>query len=134
MSFAQTLRYLQKIMLAILLFLLILVGWFGVRGVTTESVEAKKMSDLLGLDSTMLHREIDHMQWASGVSSFLLNKNESTLSVGIDQNKCKLGKWLNDTEQKAFAEGLVPEVTGLLAKIKTPHADLHASEQICRGF
>ncbi|NOR23384.1 MAG: hypothetical protein GQ542_03160, partial [Desulforhopalus sp.] len=46
---------------AVMLLLLVLVGWQGVRGLIAESSEAEKMVHLMEIDAALFQREIDHL-------------------------------------------------------------------------
>lgn len=110
-----------------ILMLLIIVGWQGFLGIETQSNESDKLESILNLDSTLLNREIDHLQWAAGVSSFLIDKTATVLKVETNENNCKLGLWLNDNKNMSDANEMVPEMSGIIERMKGDHARLHTS-------
>ena len=114
-------------MTAVMLLLLVVVGWQGVRGLIVESTEAEKMAHLMGIDATLLHREIDHLQWAGGISSFLLDHSNTTLKTQTDDTKCALGRWLGDHESMADVVKNIPEMRAMLDAMKVDHGRLHRS-------
>ncbi|MCP4338866.1 MAG: hypothetical protein GY799_08265, partial [Desulfobulbaceae bacterium] len=114
-------------MAAVLLFLLILVGWQGVRGLVVESTEAEKMGHLMEIDAALLQREIDHLEWAAGVNSFLMDQSKTNLEIETNENKCALGRWLGDHASMADVEKNVPEMKAMLDAMKGDHTRLHRS-------
>jgi len=112
---------------AFVLVLLILVGWQGLRGLVNQSEDAKVLDHLKEIDSVLLQREIDHLQWAEGVSSFLLDSTKTSLEVETDENNCKLGRWLADRQSMADVEKNVPKMMAMLEAMKADHARLHHS-------
>lgn len=113
------------VMAAILLILLGLAGYLGLRGMKIGKEEALKLTYLEKLDITVLNREVDHLQWATGVSTFILDKNQNELRVEVNENNCMLGKWLNNTDQMQEIKSTLPGAAALIERIKIPHAELH---------
>jgi len=112
---------------AVMLFLLVLVGWQGVRGLIAESTQAEKMGHLMEIDADLFQREIDHLQWAAGVSTFLLDQSKVNLQIETNENKCALGRWLGDQESMADVEKNVPEMKAMLNAMEKHHGRLHRS-------
>lgn len=113
----------------ILCLLLALVGWSGLLGMKKESAEALKIEHLFEYDILLLEREIDHLQWASGVSAFILDHSKTSLDVQKDPTKCKLGLWLADKESMTGIEKIDPKLINSINGLKPDHEALHKSAQ-----
>ena len=114
-------------MIVITLLLMILVGWQGLQGVKSESQAAERLKNILTLETTLQHREIDHLEWASVVSTFLIDLEKSSLEVETDERKCKLGRWLGNKKEMAAAIKIVPQMRAIVDSMKGDHAKLHRS-------
>ncbi len=78
------------------------------------------------LQTIMLQREIDHMNWQNKVIIFLLSDTTEPLKVEMDDRTCKLGKWLYG-EGREKAEKMLPQLKPLLKELEKPHYALHQS-------
>ena len=114
-------------MISFTLLLMILVGWQGLQGVKSESQAAERLKNILTLEITLQHREIDHLEWAGLVSTFLIDLEKSSLEVEIDERKCKLGRWLENKKEMAAAIKIVPQMRAIVESMKGGHAKLHRS-------
>ena len=69
--------------------------------------------------------EAEHIEWASGIDTLLLN-NLPELAIESDDHKCRLGQWLyGDGARRAV--DLNPELKPLIEALKEPHRRLHQS-------
>lgn len=78
------------------------------------------------LKSTIIQREVDHLNWESQLSDYLTNKNVTELTVQTDETLCGFGKWYYG-EGRREAEALVPQLTSTLLEIEPFHTALHKS-------
>lgn len=118
-------------MATILLIFLLVIGWLGLRGVTTVATESDKVTHLLEFEKTLLGRDIDHLQWSASVSAFLLDTSQTSLSVEKDSTQCNLGKWIDNTEEMAALGEVDPNIKRIIDNMKEDHQNLHRSaEQI----
>jgi methyl-accepting chemotaxis protein len=78
------------------------------------------------LDGNMAQNEVDHLNWANGITKLLTDVDVTELSVQTDHTQCNFGQWLYGDERKA-AEAAVPSIAPLLKEIEGVHAALHDS-------
>ncbi len=109
-----------------ILFLLILVGVWALAGIGNMSEKVQRSTTLNAISDEIQRREIDHLNWASQVAQLLTDDEITKLNVQTDPHKCAFGQWY-DSEDRAKAEELIPELKPLLAEIKEHHDHLHAS-------
>ena len=114
-------------MAGILLIMLAFVGWLGLRGTKIQSENAEALAQIMELDSSMLHLELDHYRWMGKVSNFLVDPNQKTLGAQKDPTKCNLGKWLSSPEGRKKAESMIPELRPLVDAMIGFHNSLHGS-------
>ncbi len=110
----------------IVLVLLSITGLLTYTGVGTIVDNAKEVISGNKLDGLLAQREVDHLNWANQVNALLTDSTVTTLNVQTDRHKCSFGEWYYGPERKQ-AEQQVPELKPLLAKIETPHRNLHES-------
>ncbi|MBF0203339.1 MAG: HAMP domain-containing protein, partial [Desulfamplus sp.] len=122
----------MMVMPAITLLLLVAVGWQGIQGIKAESEEAEKLESIMDLNTVIMQREIDHLQWTCGVSAFLIDHTKKDLTVETDGNLCKLGRWLEDSQSMEDAYKMVPEMMELVEIMKADHIKLHESATAIR--
>jgi len=111
-----------------MLFLLLATLFCGVNGLTHSVQNGEEMAAGNALRGELLAREIDHLNWVKQVSAFLTDDNCRELTVQLDHTQCALGHWLFG-EGRKDAELLLPQLSGDLAAIETPHRLLHESAQ-----
>jgi len=91
-----------------------------------------KISELEGAENSksfMIEKEVDHYKCITALSKLFLDENVKTVDVQLDDHQCGLGKWIfGDEVRKLCKEDYV--FSGLIEKIKAPHADLHNSARI----
>ena len=108
---------------SILVLMLITLIW-GISGLSTTVANGEEMAEGNKLRGELLAREVDHLNWVKGVSTFLTDEQVTELTVQLDHTKCALGKWLyGDSRQQA--EVFVPELADDLKALETPHQQLH---------
>ncbi len=77
-----------------------------------------------GLSLELFHLLTAHVKWVQAVSASIMAGTR--IDVQTDPGKCKLGKWLGTGETKKKLEEW-PEFATLVAKIKSPHNNLHGA-------
>ena len=108
------------IMLAVVTFYVDL-GIRGILGDAHEVIEGNKV------DSIIVQREVDHLNWASEVNKLLTGASDQ-LNVEADHTKCGFGKWIYGEDINRIKEMINDrEFDELLDKIKGPHKELHHS-------
>ena len=110
----------------VVLALLTLVGAWTILGFGNIIGTLQQTSQLNQLSEEMLHREIDHLNWAANVSNLLTDESITKISVQTDPTQCAFGKWYYG-EGRKIAERLLPELAESLANIETHHNHLHQS-------
>ena len=78
------------------------------------------------LRTAILQREIDHLKWSETLSSYVHDKNSTTLEIQTDPHKCAFGKWY-DSEKRKEAADIFPGIEKSLVDIEQYHSDLHKS-------
>ncbi len=110
------------------LVLVLLIGsaiWavFGVTDIVGNAEEVIRGNRLRG---DLISREVDHLNWANGLNTFITNEDIHELSVETDPTQCMFGRWYYSQERRNLEEA-IPELTPILAAIEEPHNALHAS-------
>ncbi|BBA69827.1 methyl-accepting chemotaxis protein [Geobacter sulfurreducens] len=108
------------------LVLLAVIGVWAVNGLSKVVRDGHEVSEGNKLRAELLQREVDHLNWAKSVSTFLLDDKVRELTVQVDHTKCKFGEWYYGEGRKQ-AEAMLPALKGELAAIEEPHRKLHES-------
>ena len=112
----------------VLLCLLLVVLLVGLHSLDTSTKSGLLVAEGNELSAEIAQLEIDHLNWAGKVSSFLSDDRVNILDVQMDHNLCAFGKWYNGEGRKQ-AEQMVPALRSALQAIAEPHARLHGSAQ-----
>jgi methyl-accepting chemotaxis protein len=102
------------------LFVLSWLLWAALSSVGEHSTSSRESGDLT---QELLKREIDHLKWASKVSSYIIS-GSGPLGVQMDDAKCGFGQWYFGDKRKA-AEARIPGIAAPLARLAEPHRLLH---------
>lgn len=78
------------------------------------------------LKSSIIQKEVDHLNWISHLSNFLNNDDITELSIETDPTKCAFGIWYYG-KGRTSAENLVPQLHTVLNEIEPYHTALHES-------
>ncbi|MCG8402926.1 MAG: methyl-accepting chemotaxis protein [Firmicutes bacterium] len=110
------------------LVLVLLIGsavWsiFGVTDIVGNAEEVIHGNRLRG---DLIAREVDHLNWASGLNTFITNDEIHELTVETDPTQCMFGRWYY-SQERLDIERAIPELAPILAAIEEPHNALHAS-------
>ena len=100
-----------------------LTSFTGVGGIVQNAVSMITGGEI---KAEMEQREIDHLNWASGLTKFMNDPDVKELTVQTDDHKCGLGKWLYG-EGRKHAEDAIPTLAPLLKAMEKPHEVLHTS-------
>ncbi len=106
--------------------LLVAVGGIAYWGIGSMVSNAEHAISGNQLASDVAAKEVDHLNWAGAVSTFLNDDHIAELTVQTDSTKCALGKWLQSDERRK-TEQMFPETAALLRELETPHKELHAT-------
>ncbi|MEO5334284.1 MAG: methyl-accepting chemotaxis protein [Magnetococcus sp. YQC-5] len=120
----------KKILTGIGIVLLLLVGVSGwsLKGISQMVDDGFEVVSGNKLRGEILQREVDHLNWANRVSTFINDEKISEIGVQLDHTQCAFGKWFyGDGRQQA--EVLVPNLKPVLASVEEPHKQLHGSAQ-----
>ncbi len=74
----------------------------------------------------------DHLEWASQVSSFINDRDVTSLDVEVDPTKCNFGQWFY-SDQRRKAEEMIPELKSTLDKMESPHKTMHQAARKIKG-
>lgn len=111
-------------------FVLLLFGivtFTAISGINQLQKEAEHSYYLNGVNTLLVHKEVDHLSWIQGVTRFLFDNSKEKLGVATDDHQCKLGKWLFNTEAQKELSQHVPESTGMISQLEEHHKQLHNS-------
>ncbi len=109
-----------------ILSLLLIVLSIGLYGLSNTVKKGQEVADGQLLNSNVAQLEIDHLNWAGQVATFLNDDKINELNVQMDHEQCGFGKWYYG-EGRQHAELMVPEIRSAMQAIESPHAKLHAS-------
>ncbi len=123
--FFQQLPIAKKIALGFagVMFLILAASLVNLAGVRRIIREAKEVVAGNELQATLMHREVDHLNWVTTLSTELA-KQAGGISVETNDHNCKLGKWLYGQGLKD-AVALDPDLAPLFTKLEADHAALH---------
>lgn len=107
----------------VLLGVISITSYSGISGIVINAINMITGESIIG---EIKAREIDHLNWASNLTSFLQDKDNKELKVETDHTKCRLGKWLYGEERKN-AEAAIPALASLFKSMEEPHRHLHDS-------
>jgi methyl-accepting chemotaxis protein len=118
----------KKIMIGIgsAMTMLLIVGIWGVLGISGVITGNRNVSNGKLLTEELLQREVDHLNWAKAVSSYVYDDRLKELKVELDHTKCAFGKWYYGDGRKN-AESTLPELKETLMAVEEPHRKLHES-------
>ena len=108
------------------LLLLGLIAYLAISGLSQVVGNGLEVAEGNSLRGELLQREVDHLNWANAVTSFLNDESVTELDVQLDPHKCAFGQWFYGNGRKE-AEQLLPGLKPLLAAIEEPHNLLHQS-------
>lgn len=111
-----------------ILLLLVILGLWSVRGIGKIVANADEVIGGNKLRAEMLQREVDHLNWSSGVSKFVYDDGAATLTAQTDPRLCGFGKWYYG-DGRQHAEAILPALKPLFASIERPHTELHQSAE-----
>jgi methyl-accepting chemotaxis protein len=121
-----TLRQKITASFSVILFLLFLLSFWSISGITSILRSAEDVVEGNQLVGNISERYVEHINWVHKVEELVNNDSVHTLSVQMNPEKCALGKWLH-SENRRDAEKLVPSISPLLKSIESPHSALHKS-------
>ena len=101
------------------------ITYFGVKSMLHKVEEAVNVAEIV---SQFKKREVDHHNWIEKVTKTLMQPYQPgvMVTVGADDHKCALGKWLYSSERHSL-ETRYPVLVPLLKSMEEPHARLHNS-------
>ncbi|MBF0588254.1 MAG: CZB domain-containing protein [Magnetococcales bacterium] len=108
------------------LILLAVVGIWSITGISQMVGDGMEVVGGNRLRGEILQKEVDHLNWANKVSSFITDDNITKLEVQLDPTSCAFGKWLHG-EERGQSEKMLPQLRPILAAIEAPHKHLHES-------
>lgn len=103
------------------------------RGILNIRKQWEIAKEAEGLHTSLMQREIEHLQWVMGLQEYLISGATQSISLEMDPAKCNLGQWLR-SDDFAHLMGLYPSLEGEFLKLQGPHNQLHASAQAIEGL
>ncbi len=88
-----------------------------------NSLERREAS---ALAKTLLVREMQHLEWAGALVTYLTKASNEPLKITTDHTKCDFGKWYHSKERQRLVE-VFPELRADLNAMNEPHKTLHES-------
>ncbi|MEO5377872.1 MAG: methyl-accepting chemotaxis protein [Magnetococcus sp. DMHC-6] len=122
---------LQKKILTAVGTVLILLALVSLRSFTGISAMVQDGMEVVGgnkLRGEILQREVDHLNWANKVATFINSESTTEIGVQLDPTQCAFGKWYYG-EGRQQAEAQLPQLMPILRAIEEPHKQLHASAE-----
>ncbi|MBF0177568.1 MAG: CZB domain-containing protein [Magnetococcales bacterium] len=118
----------KKILVGVgaVLTLMVALGLWAVSGITHMVADGKIVVAGNQLRGNILQKEIDHLNWANALSSFISSETSTQPNIQLDHTQCAFGKW-HYGEGRKEAENLVPALAPVLSKLDEPHKLLHES-------
>ena len=110
----------------IVIVILIIVTFWGIKGLNGIVSNSNDIIELDKLLSDIERKHNDHLKWATEVNKLLTDNNVTELNVQTDYHKCAFGKWYYG-EGKTQAIKLIPALEPFLNDIEEPHKHLHES-------
>ena len=107
----------------VLVLIISVICVFRFRSIADISQEALATKELKAFS---IVKEVDHLKWTAAVTDLFLRDDVSELTVEMDHTRCGLGSWIYSDEMNAAMAG-DPELARLIANLKVPHEQLHAS-------
>lgn len=120
LKISKKMLLLSGVILALLLVVLIV----GMSGLSNSVASGRRVSESERLSGKLAQLEIDHLNWAGEVATFLSDENEDQLSVQMNHSRCGFGQWYYG-EGRRRAEDVMPELADELQAIEEPHTLLH---------
>ena len=105
---------------------LVIVAVRSILGVGGIVQDAGLITEGNKLRAEIMQREIEHVNWANTVSSYMTDVTTKELKVQTDPTKCMFGEWYHG-EGRKHAEQLLPALAPILAEVEEPHKVMHAS-------
>ena len=102
-------------------------SFYNLRNTTNNLYENMELSELV---QTL---EIQHLQWANTLSTFLVNPEAKELNLATDPTQCGLGKWYYGTGRENAVTRL-PALKSDLNALEEPHKQLHATATAIAGL
>ena len=106
--------------------LLLVVLFVGISGMSNTIDSGQRVADSDRLSGELSQLEIDHLNWAGHVSTFLTDDSVNELTVQTDHSKCGFGQWYYGKGLE-HAEQVLPGIRSELQAIEAPHTQLHAT-------
>ncbi len=78
------------------------------------------------LAHTLLEREMQHLQWANVLATYLTKVTKEDLKVETNHTACEFGRWYHSENRQKLAEAF-PELKDNLEALNAPHKALHDS-------
>ncbi|MBF0610155.1 MAG: HAMP domain-containing protein [Magnetococcales bacterium] len=112
--------------IGLVLVLLVGVSLRSLLGIDTMLGDGQQVVEGNKLRGELLQREVDHLNWANKVSTFITSDGSGSIGVELDHTRCGFGQWYYG-EGRKHAEGVLPQLVPIFKSIETPHQLLHAS-------
>lgn len=110
-------------LMLILLCLVVAIASIGIDYVVDS---AEHLQESNKLRAELMEHEIDHLDWEDALYTFLTDSRIKKLTIPLDDNQCKFGKWLYGAHRQHI-EARVPELVPLFKALEEPHHRLHQS-------
>ncbi len=110
----------------VVILLLLITAAVAIRGADNILGVADKVSVAYELQSELQQREIDHLNWAAKLSTFVHDDQVHDLNIQLDPTQCAFGNWYYGAGREE-AERVFPQIRPYLDKIGAPHRRLHES-------
>ena len=94
---------------------------------------AKEMTREANLNQSFISRQVQHLQWVSNLSKYLLDEGKGELNLAKDPAQCDFGKWYYSAERNDIMK-MFPALDSSLLAIEPAHKALHATADIIQDL
>ncbi|KKR17672.1 MAG: Methyl-accepting chemotaxis sensory transducer [candidate division CPR2 bacterium GW2011_GWC2_39_35] len=105
--------------------LVLLIGFFGVRGINSVTDSCKRAIMAVEEVNFLSEKLGDHYVWMQGLTDHLLLDKE--LKVQLDPHQCGFGKWYYEVKEGNRYKNMSPDEKKLFDDLESPHIALHES-------
>jgi methyl-accepting chemotaxis protein len=104
----------------------LIVGLIGLKADMDKERARRVVEQMEDVENSLMHREIEHFQWAQEASQFQSDTSIKTIDVEKNYHQCALGKWYYSDRRKDIQKE-IPALAEHFEAIEAPHAALHSS-------
>jgi methyl-accepting chemotaxis protein len=117
----------------ILVLVVIFTNLVSTFGLLTIREKWELTEDSEDLHTSLMQREIEHLQWVMVLQEHLISESAEGFSLQLDPTKCNLGQWLGSEDFQHLLERY-PSFAATFEQLYGPHVQLHTSAQTIKSL